>query len=133
VTNDDKDLKLIKAITTRMEEYGMPSFTDKYPAMDILQLVKDSGYGISTPQQPSEKKALSRGNIELKMAQVMIEVARHITKEINLHSALPAQREVRYPEYKDISNDRGNTYNEGKRAGFNNAIDEFKKLNGEIV
>ena len=44
-------------------------------------------------------------------------------------SAMPAQREVRYPEYKDISNDRGHTYNEGKRTGFNTAIDEFKKLN----
>lgn len=38
------DERLIKIITVKMEEYGMPVFTDKFPAMDILQLVKDSGY-----------------------------------------------------------------------------------------
>jgi hypothetical protein len=43
MTNPDD--KLIKSITHLMEEYGMlPHFTDNYPAMDVLQIVKDAGY-----------------------------------------------------------------------------------------
>lgn len=38
------DKKLLQIITRRLEEYGMPKFKDIYPAMDILQLVKDFGY-----------------------------------------------------------------------------------------
>ena len=38
------DERLIKAICQKMEQYGMPEFRDFYPAMDILQLVKDAGY-----------------------------------------------------------------------------------------
>jgi len=36
--------KLLKTMRVKMEEYGMPEFKDDYPAMDILQLVKDAGY-----------------------------------------------------------------------------------------
>ena len=36
--------KLLKLITRKMEEYGMPKFSDDYPARDILQTIKDAGY-----------------------------------------------------------------------------------------
>lgn len=39
--DDDELIKLIKA---KMEEWGLPKFADCFPAMDILQLVKDAGY-----------------------------------------------------------------------------------------
>jgi len=42
----EKDEKLIKILTVLMEEYGMPKFTDDYPARDILQRVKDAGYAV---------------------------------------------------------------------------------------
>lgn len=38
------EAKLIKAITSRLEDYGMPKFKDTYPAIDILQLVKDATF-----------------------------------------------------------------------------------------
>lgn len=46
--------RLLNAITTTLEEYGMPKFQDKLPAMDVLQLVKDSGY--SKQAQVLDKK-----------------------------------------------------------------------------
>ena len=42
--NSEIDVKLLKRIKTAMEGYGMPIFEDNYPAMDILQIIKDSGY-----------------------------------------------------------------------------------------
>lgn len=42
--------RLLKAIHTKLEEYGMPVFRDGFPAMDILQLVKDAGYSKQSRQ-----------------------------------------------------------------------------------
>lgn len=36
--------KLIERITTCLEEYGMPKFHDRFPAMSVLQIIKDMGY-----------------------------------------------------------------------------------------
>ena len=36
--------KLIERITTCLEEFGMPKFQDRFPAMAVLQIIKDSGY-----------------------------------------------------------------------------------------
>ena len=36
--------RLLKHITHKLEEYGMPKFKDQLPAMDILQYIKDAGY-----------------------------------------------------------------------------------------
>lgn len=41
MTNEEK---LIERITVCLEEYGMPKFSDRFPAMSVLQLIKDSGY-----------------------------------------------------------------------------------------
>lgn len=41
---DKQDHKLIEDLTTTMESYGMPKFKDRFPAMDILQRIKDFGY-----------------------------------------------------------------------------------------
>lgn len=38
------DARLLKALTPLMEEHGLPKFQDDYPARDVLQLFKDSGY-----------------------------------------------------------------------------------------
>jgi len=38
------DEKLLRIMMGIMEEYGMPKFTDKIPAMDLLQHIKDFGY-----------------------------------------------------------------------------------------
>lgn len=43
MTNDNEE-KLIERITTCLEEFGMPKFQDRFPAMSILQLMKDSGW-----------------------------------------------------------------------------------------
>ena len=39
-----RQAKLVKRLTVLMEEYGMPHFADMLPALDVLQLVKHSGY-----------------------------------------------------------------------------------------
>lgn len=36
--------KLLKRMTQKMEEYLMPKYNDQYPAMDVLQIIIDSGY-----------------------------------------------------------------------------------------
>ena len=41
---DDRDIKLCRNIQKTMEEYGLPQFSDIYPAMDVLQRIKDAGY-----------------------------------------------------------------------------------------
>ena len=46
-----KEEKLIERITTCLEEYGMPKFQDRFPAMSIIQLFKDSGW--SEPLWPN--------------------------------------------------------------------------------
>ena len=38
--------KLIKRITTFLEDIGMPKFQDRFPAMSVIQIIKDSGYQI---------------------------------------------------------------------------------------
>ena len=38
--------KLIKRITICMEEFGMPKFSDSFPAMAVIQVIKDSGFEI---------------------------------------------------------------------------------------
>src|SRR5258708_5203579 len=40
---DNKKDKLIERITTCLEEYGMTKFNDRFPAMAVLQIIKDSG------------------------------------------------------------------------------------------
>lgn len=43
----NKDLdKLMNRITVCMEEFGMPKFHDRFPAMAVLQIIKDSGFEI---------------------------------------------------------------------------------------
>lgn len=36
--------KLIERITQCLEEYGMPKFQDRFAALSIIQLFKDSGW-----------------------------------------------------------------------------------------
>ena len=36
--------KLIERITTCLEEFGMPKFQDRYPALAVSQIIKDYGY-----------------------------------------------------------------------------------------
>ncbi len=43
--------KLLKRITTCLEEFGMPKFQDRFPAMEVLQLIKDHGYSKHSAQQ----------------------------------------------------------------------------------
>ena len=69
------DNKLLKSMTFMMEEYGMPKFTNRYPSMDILKLVKDAGYSRPEPRQDKfcgiqmddkdvEKKLLEYGYVK---------------------------------------------------------------------
>lgn len=48
--------KLIERITTCLEEYGMPKFQDRFPALSVLQIIKDHGYTII--DKPYETNAL---------------------------------------------------------------------------
>lgn len=41
MTNEEK---LIERISVCLEEYGMPKFQDRFPAISVLQIIKDSGY-----------------------------------------------------------------------------------------
>lgn len=34
--------RLLNIITAKLEEYGMPKFKDKLPAMDILKIIEDA-------------------------------------------------------------------------------------------
>lgn len=43
------ELRLIKYITARMQEYGMPEFKDYTPALDILGVIRDAGYSLHPP------------------------------------------------------------------------------------
>ena len=90
-------------------------------------------YGFSGgSQQPSEKKALSvtlttvisRWIVE---NDIKVSIEQQEILEEAIHSALPAQREVRYPEKKTICHCM-----EGHCSciQWNGCIDEFKKLNG---
>jgi hypothetical protein len=74
------DNKLIERITTCLEEFGMPKFQDRFPAMSVLQILKDSGYlsepnagtpKIGTPKPVmSEKEFIETGlSIQAVMAQ----------------------------------------------------------------
>ena len=36
--------RLLKVLTTMMEDHGMPAFTDGYPARDVLKLIEDAGW-----------------------------------------------------------------------------------------
>ena len=38
--------KLLNMITTEMQQFGMPVFQDRFPAMSVIQIIKDSGYEI---------------------------------------------------------------------------------------
>ena len=51
----DTDDKLIKRITTCLEEFGMPKFQDRFPAMSVIQIIKDSGYWKERPQDNNQK------------------------------------------------------------------------------
>ncbi len=42
----DIEKRLLKVMTIKMEEWGMPKYSDNYPAMDILQVIKDAGYSL---------------------------------------------------------------------------------------
>ena len=49
--------KLIERITTCLEEFGMPKFQAGFPAMAIIQIIKDSGYWKErTPEKESNEK-----------------------------------------------------------------------------
>lgn len=93
-------------------------------------------YGFSGgSQQPSEKKALSLEDMKKIMWDLENKLGYQPAYETiaqAIHSALPAQREVRYPE-KRIQHDAHPERNPSyfwSTQGFNDAIDEFKKLNG---
>lgn len=49
--NEDKILKLI---TIKLEEYGMPHYKDQCPAMDILQIIKDCGFSRDSGERLDE-------------------------------------------------------------------------------
>lgn len=36
--------KLIERITACLEEFGMPKFHDRFPAISVLQIIKDMGF-----------------------------------------------------------------------------------------
>jgi len=40
----DDDTRLEKIITNVLESYGMPKFKDRFPAKDIIQVMKDAGW-----------------------------------------------------------------------------------------
>jgi hypothetical protein len=56
------DNKLIERITTCLEEFGMPKFQDRFPAMSVLQILKDSGY-LSEPNAGTPKEGLIEYNL----------------------------------------------------------------------
>ena len=45
-----REEKLIERITTCLEEFGMPKFSDSFPAMAVIQVIKDSGFEIYDKQ-----------------------------------------------------------------------------------
>ncbi len=46
--------KIIERITTCLEEFGMPKFQDRFPAMAVLRLIKDSGFSKNWPESSPE-------------------------------------------------------------------------------
>ena len=42
--SEESENKLINRLTVILEEYGMPKFRDRCPALDIIQLFRDSGW-----------------------------------------------------------------------------------------
>jgi hypothetical protein len=98
----------------------------------------------ATPQQPSEKKALSVGEIvrffmketfmpgNFKSDSTAEHMITQIVKYTVEHSALPAQREVRYPEKITYYHSK-KEYPQNCVDAHNEAIDKFKKLNEESV
>ena len=38
---DKREERLIKIVTQKLEEYGMPKFKDNYPALDIIKTIQD--------------------------------------------------------------------------------------------
>ena len=105
--------------------------------------------------QPSEKKALSVDSIKTILTKIMkkelVDIGEHfcfvcgepMSEEKRgllidyiaqaIHSALPAQREVRYPDTAYVDKNDGKPGRIEKInycLGWNHCIDEFKKLNG---
>lgn len=44
----------VKKITTVLEEYGMPKFTDQYPALDLIQRIKNCGFELIPKEKLTE-------------------------------------------------------------------------------
>ena len=87
--------------------------------------------------QPSEKKALSVKDIESIIETTAFNQGESFIDKKPyaqaIHSALPAQREVRYPEKVKVPHDGkfgGVSFERIKAIERNDTIDEFKKLNG---
>ena len=38
--------KLLNRITIELQQFGMPVFQDRFPAMLVIQIIKDSGFQI---------------------------------------------------------------------------------------
>lgn len=55
------DDRLISLLTKTMEEYGMPVYKDKFPAKDIMMIVRDHGYDKS---QSAELAIILQGLVD---------------------------------------------------------------------
>ena len=54
---DKKEERLIKIVTQKLEEYGMPKFKDNYPALDIIKTIQD--FALFSEPHPQTKGKLN--------------------------------------------------------------------------
>lgn len=145
MTNDDKDLKPCPFCgCSKLNEFIQGEFSQHGTRQHLMIECTDCHVFTqkkawntrATPQQPSEKKALSFDTILKIMHEnrtrdyggTSIEYKDFHKVAQAIHSAMPTQREVRYPQKRTLNVSTPSDYTNN---GFNEAIDEFKKLNGD--